>query len=53
MNVPVAQITELFIPVLSGILDCDNYYAGDLLLVCKEEDPQDDGGCGRVIFLNI
>lgn len=49
-TVPVTQITDFLVSVLSGILDCNDHHAGDLLLVCKEEDPQDDGDCGRVIF---
>ena len=49
-TVPFTQITDFLVPVLSGILDCNDHHAGDLLLVCKEEDPQDDGGYGRVSF---
>ena len=49
-TVGVTQITDFLVPVLSGILDCNDHHAGDLLLVCKEEDSQDDGDCGRVIF---
>ena len=49
-TVPVTQISDFLIPVLSGILDRNDHHAGDLLLVCKEEDSQDDGGYGRVIF---
>ena len=48
--VPFTQITDFLVSVLSGILDCNDHHAGDLLLVCKEEDPQDDGGYGRVSF---
>ena len=48
--VPFTQITDFLVSVLSGILDCNDHHAGDLLLVCKEEDSQDDGDCGRVIF---
>lgn len=47
------QITDFLVSVLSGILDCNDHHAGDLLLVCKGKDPQDDGDCGRVIFSNI
>ena len=49
-TVPFTQITDFLVSVLSGILDCNDHHAGDLLLVCKEEDPQDDGGYGRVSF---
>ncbi len=49
-TVPFTQITDFLVSVLSGILDCNDHHAGDLLLVCKGKDPQDDGDCGRVIF---
>ena len=36
-TVPFTQITDFLVSVLSGILDCNDHHAGDLLLVCKEE----------------